>query len=97
MVIACGAALEATADERYRAAAERAFAWFLGGNDLGLVIADADRGTSGDGLTATGVSANEGAESTLMWLSALEHIRAMRATRGLERPTTDGALVGAAR
>ena len=96
MLIACAAALEATADERYRAAAEQAFAWFLGGNDLGLVIADADRGTSGDGLTATGVSANEGAESTLMWLSALEHIRAMRGTRALERLTTDSALVGAA-
>jgi hypothetical protein len=97
MVMACRAALEATADDRYRAAAEQAFAWFLGGNALCLVIADADRGSSGDGLTATGVNTNEGAESTLMWLSALEHIRAIRETRVTEQRFTDRALVTTAR
>ncbi len=35
MLLAAGAALEATNDERYRAAMERCYAWFLGGNDAG--------------------------------------------------------------
>ena len=60
---------------------ERAYAWFLGGNDLGLDIADPGRGASHDGLTPTGVNLNQGAESTLMWLIALEHIRALRPRR----------------
>jgi len=36
------------------------------------------RGACCDGLTPQGVNLNEGAESTLMWLTAVEHIRAFR-------------------
>jgi hypothetical protein len=97
MILASEAAFETTSNERYHAAAEQAFAWFLGGNDLGLIVADVERGTSGDGLTATGVNANQGAESTLMWLTALEHIRAMREVRGVSSRTTESPLVGASR
>ena len=41
-------------------------------------MADPARGACCDGLTRTGVNMNEGAESTLMWLIAAEHIRAVR-------------------
>ena len=57
---------------------ELAYGWFLGANDLGRRIADPARGASSDGLTSTGVNTNEGAESTLMWLMAAEHMRLMR-------------------
>ena len=67
------------------AAMERAYAWFLGANDLGVAVADPRRGACRDGLTPDGVNLNEGAESTLMWLTAAEHIRALRAA---ERSTT---------
>ncbi len=58
---------------------ERAYGWFLGRNDLGIDVADAERGASFDGLTSAGVNVNQGAESTLMWSMALEHIRELRA------------------
>ena len=62
---------------RYLAAMERSYAWFLGANDLGLYVADPARGACCDGLEETGVNRNEGG-STLMWLTAAEHIRAIR-------------------
>jgi hypothetical protein len=79
LVLAAGAALAATGEPRYRAVMELAYSWFLGGNDRGLWVADPLRGSSADALTASGVNSNEGAESTLMWLMAAEHIRADRA------------------
>jgi hypothetical protein len=79
-----------TGDTRYVAAMERAYGWFLGRNDLGVWIADPMRGAGSDGLTADGINVNEGAESTLMWLVAAEHIRAIRAparpSRAVGRP-----------
>jgi hypothetical protein len=78
LLLAAEAAHTATRDPRYLEAMERAYAWFLGGNDLGKRIADPARGAGRDGLTSTGVNTNEGAESTLMWLTAAEHIRLMR-------------------
>ena len=57
---------------------ERSYAWFLGANDLGLYVADPASGAGCDGLTPTGVNTNQGAESTMMWLIAAEHIRALR-------------------
>ncbi len=77
-LLAAETAYRQTGDPKYRVAMERAYAWFLGGNDLGIDIADPGRGTSHDGLTPTGVNLNQGAESTLMWLIALEHIRVLR-------------------
>jgi hypothetical protein len=93
LLLAAETALELTNDQAFRVASERAYGWFLGANDLGLVVALPDRGASHDGLTATGVNANEGAESTLMWLIALEHIRTMR--EALPAPTSPptGVLV----
>jgi hypothetical protein len=80
ILLAAEAALDATGDVRYRTAMEAAYAWFLGHNDTGIQVADAVRGASHDGLTPSGPNLNEGAESTLMWLMALEHVRRLRAT-----------------
>ena len=86
LLLAAEAAHAVTGDERYLAAMERSYAWFLGANDLGLYVADPARGACCDGLEETGVNLNEGAESTLMWLTAAEHIRAFRDAQ----PLTEG-------
>jgi hypothetical protein len=78
LLLAAEAAFDATSDRRYLTAMELAYAWFLGANDLALEVADPDRGGGRDGLTPRGVNTNQGAESTLMWLIAAEHIRAAR-------------------
>ena len=92
LLLAAEAAHRATGDPRYLAAMERSYAWFLGANDVRRRIAQPARGACGDGLEARGVNKNEGAESTLMWLMATEHIRAIRAEPPRVRPA-----IGAAR
>ncbi|MGO9181023.1 MAG: hypothetical protein ACLQHS_17445, partial [Candidatus Limnocylindrales bacterium] len=42
-----------------------------------VAVADPARGACHDGLTPDGVNANQGAESTLMWLTAVERMRAL--------------------
>lgn len=78
LLLAAEAALAATGEPRYRAAMELAYGWFLGANDCSRWVADPARGSGSDGLTPRGINTNEGAESTLMWLTAAEHVRAMR-------------------
>ena len=95
MLLAAESAYLVTGDVFYRTAMERAYAWFLGENDLGVAVADPLRGAGYDGLTPNGVNTNQGAESTLMWLSALEHVRAVRGGRPSARARTDALLVAA--
>jgi hypothetical protein len=76
---------------------ERAYAWFLGENDLHVAVAIPGRGASFDGLTPEGVNVNQGAESTLMWLIASERIRALRAEHHGALTSTDSLLIVAAR
>ena len=78
MVSAAAAAFRATGRGRYLDAAEAAYGWFLGDNDLGVVMIDPIRGACFDGLAPTGPNRNQGAESTLAWLAALEQIRELR-------------------
>lgn len=96
LLLAAETAHELTNDQVYRVTIERAYAWFLGANDLGLPVAAPERGASHDGLTAVGVNDNQGAESTLMWLIALEHVRAMRAAQAAPlSPSPDRLAVSA--
>jgi hypothetical protein len=78
MVAAASDAYRATGRARYVDAAESAYGWFLGDNDLGVALADPARGACHDGLSATEPNQNQGAESTLMWLIALEQMRELR-------------------
>ena len=80
LLLAAESAYEVTGEPRYRAAMERSYAWFLGANDVGVALADPACGGGCDGLTPEGVNTNQGAESTMMWLIALEHVRALRRT-----------------
>jgi hypothetical protein len=82
-VEACHAAWRATSEPAWLIELERAYAWFLGFNSTGAVMVEAERGACFDGLTAIGPNTNQGAESTLAWLSATEHVRAARTAAGL--------------
>ncbi len=55
-------------DEIYVDILRRAHRWFHGENSLGLPLADVESGGCCDGLTASGVNRNQGAESTLAYL-----------------------------
>jgi glycosyltransferase involved in cell wall biosynthesis len=68
---ACTAAHRVTGEDRWLAASRRAFEWFLGRNDLKTPLCDFTTGACYDGLHPERVNANQGAESTICWLSSL--------------------------
>ncbi len=88
LVEACAAAWRSTSDPLWLTEMERCYAWFEGRNSTGIPVADRDRGGCGDGLSAVGVNANQGAESTLAWLTATEVVRATRSAPGATRDRT---------
>ncbi len=63
-------AFELLGDEEYLAAFRRAYGWFHGRNSLKLSLVDVSSGACCDGLCASGVNQNQGAESTLAYLWA---------------------------
>ena len=80
-------AAEAAFDDRRRALSQppwsAAYAWFLGANDVGRRGRRSRRAAPASMASRpTGVNPNQGAESTLMWLVALEHIRRARPAGG---------------
>ncbi len=78
-IAACAAASRAEGDARWDDQAQRAFAWFLGGNDLAISLIDPEAGSCCDGLHPGRANQNRGAESVVSYLLALTQIR------GLER------------
>jgi glycosyltransferase involved in cell wall biosynthesis len=74
MVSACLEAYRMTSDHRWYQEARRAFEWFLGGNDLGLLLYDSTTGGCRDGLHPDRVNQNQGAESTLAYLLSLAEL-----------------------
>ena len=96
MIAAAAAAFKATGRARYADAAEMAYGWFLGDNDGGIAIANPLNGGCFDGLTPTGPNQNQGAESTLLWLTALETMRELRNTIGSHSKPREHALAGRA-
>jgi hypothetical protein len=94
-ILAAAAAFDITEDPGYRHAAEAAYAWFLGDNDAHLAVADVEVGACHDGLSEHEVNRNQGAESTLMWLIAVEAMRSLRvrSTRRRARGTQPRAFV----
>jgi hypothetical protein len=90
MILACQDAWSATSDARYLDAAERAYGWFLGDNDTRVAVAVPEVGACHDGLEPDGVNANQGAESTLAWLMALERTRVLRRTVAVARAAAPG-------
>jgi glycosyltransferase involved in cell wall biosynthesis len=74
-VSACLQAFRATADDRWLKEAWSAFNWFLGDNDLQIVLYDSSTGGCRDGLHPDRANENQGAESTLSFLMALLEMR----------------------
>ncbi|HYC96279.1 MAG TPA: glycosyltransferase [Sphingomicrobium sp.] len=74
-VDAAAAAYRATGEEKWRRVAETAFGWFFGDNDAGVPIADPTDGSCCDGLMATGINRNRGAESILSFHLAAQTMR----------------------
>jgi len=72
---ACRTAYLATGEGRWLDVVEMCVAWFLGANDAGLSLVDTDSGGGHDGLERGAVNQNQGAESTLAWLSTLQVAR----------------------
>ncbi len=76
-ISACLAALQAESDPKWQADAERAFAWFLGSNDLSVPLVDPDTGSCRDGLHPQRVNENRGGESVVSYLLGLAEMRAL--------------------
>ena len=74
-ISACLAALRADGDPAWRADAARAFAWFVGGNDLTLPLVDVETGSCRDGLHPDRANENRGGESVISYLLGLAEIR----------------------
>ena len=71
MIDASIEAYECTQNEHWIRLASTCFNWYLGKNDQQLQLYDYASGGCRDGLTADGVNENQGAESTLSYLSSL--------------------------
>lgn len=85
MVSACARAYVLTGDQAWSEHTVAAAAWFLGLNDLGIPVYDTSTGAGHDGLTARGLNANAGAESTICALQALEIARSILVEQELEQ------------
>jgi glycosyltransferase involved in cell wall biosynthesis len=70
-------AFEVTQDRHWIEAAQRAYRWYLGDNDVGLPLGSAADGACFDGLMRDRVNLNQGAESVLAFQFACCAIREM--------------------
>lgn len=81
-ISACLAAWRADEDVEWQADAARAFAWFLGSNDLSLSLVDAETGGCRDGLHPDRPNENRGGESVVSYLLGLAEIRQLALVSG---------------
>lgn len=79
---ACARAHHVDANRRWTDGITAATDWFLGDNDGGVLMWDPRTGGGFDGLQRSGANRNEGTESTLAFLSTMQHAR--RAARVLQ-------------
>jgi glycosyltransferase involved in cell wall biosynthesis len=77
-VSACLHAYRLTGESRWRDQARSAFNWFLGENDLQLPLYDCVTGGCRDGLHPERANENQGAESTLSFLTSLLEMRSLQ-------------------
>jgi len=95
MADACARAFAVTGDPHWAAPGLRAAAWFLGANDVGVALLDAVSGGCKDGLMPDGANENQGAESTLALITALQQARRLQAA-ARRAPTTSAVTTLAA-
>jgi uncharacterized protein YyaL (SSP411 family) len=75
LIVACTEAYRTTCDQKWLRRSHLVLSWFMGQNDIGLPLYDAETGGCRDGLEPHGVNQNQGAESTLAWLISLLLVR----------------------
>ncbi|QHP69868.1 glycosyltransferase [Bradyrhizobium sp. LCT2] len=86
-IAACLAAWRADGDAEWKAMATRAFAWFLGSNDLSVALVDPLTGSCRDGLHPDRANENRGGESVVCYLLGLAEMRQLaRVNASLTRP-----------
>jgi hypothetical protein len=88
MVDACARAFDVTGERVWAERALRAAAWFVGRNDIGVALVDPATGGCRDGLERHGANGNEGAESTIALIGALQQAHRLQdaaATAGMSR------------
>ena len=78
-IAACAAAHAVQPGGGWQAEATRAFAWFLGENDVAIPLVDVATGSCRDGLHPDRANENRGAESVLSWLLGLAQMRGFEA------------------
>jgi hypothetical protein len=88
-IAACIAAWRADGDTLWRDHALRAFAWFLGNNDLSTSLVDLETGSCRDGLHPGRANENRGGESVVSYLLGLVQIRGL--DRSVAYPRDTGA------
>jgi hypothetical protein len=74
-IAACLTAWRADGDVEWKATATNVFAWFLGRNDLSVVLVDPETGSCRDGLHPDRANENRGGESVVSYLLGLADIR----------------------
>ncbi len=79
-ISACLEVYKLTEEPQWHEEAERVFRWFLGKNDLQMPLYDATTGGCRDGLHPDRVNENQGAESTLSFLMALQEMQSAKVT-----------------
>jgi len=72
---ACGRAFVLTRQQRWADGVDLAVAWFLGTNDSRTPLYDPNSGGGCDGLERDGRNENQGAESTLAFVSTMQQAR----------------------
>jgi len=77
MVSACISAFKLTNAKEWIEEAKKAFGWFMGKNVAGVVLYSEQSGGCCDGLHVDRANLNQGAESTIVFLSALTEIKKM--------------------
>jgi hypothetical protein len=75
MADACWRAYTVTGDHTWMRGVVAAASWFAGDNDTGVVVHDEVSAGGYDGLQAVGVNLNQGAESTLAFISTMQRVR----------------------
>jgi glycosyltransferase involved in cell wall biosynthesis len=95
MADACARAFDATGEPKWAERALRAANWFVGANDVGLSLYDAANGGCRDGLERAGVNENEGAESTIALISALQQARRLQAAAASARKRSSASTLAA--
>jgi glycosyltransferase involved in cell wall biosynthesis len=81
-ISACLAAWRADGDVQWHADAMRAFAWFLGSNDLSVPLVDVETGSCRDGLHPERTNENRGGESVVSYLLSVAEIRQLAKVSG---------------